>query len=599
MALTPEEMKELESLRAELSQQRAPSNSGLTPEEMAELQALRTEFGGDRSPGQIPLNSLPENQGNVPEGQLPGQNQAPVSQGFWDKAQTQLESFGNTVSFGYLPQIQAAFEKINPDPTGGIDDELRAQGFNIPEHGYVQMRDENIRRQEEQALRNPADALAGSIAGMATQAPIIAERAAAFGLGKVPGLVNRIKDSATTGFGLGAITNPGDIEGQVNLLQGSERLSNAGMGGAFGAAGQSVGEFVAKSGATIKNAPKTLEKLSKIKAFKAAGAMLKDFRNARGDKAAEEVGETLLKKGIVSAGDSLEDIAGKTVIAKTEAGQRIRDVYSQVKQTLDNPNLILKPKEARLLDSTKLNGEKIAGDIRVRLLKTQKATVGSSEVKGKIDEILADITALGDDVNIADMLAARNSLDKRINYGKKVGELPLLQQQMSAARQEITKAIQNRVRAVGVVTKDKSLINTLKEANKEFGQLSMVEDFATDKISRENANRFFSLGDRLGSVSGATIGALSGDTPEEKIKNGLIGLATGAVAEKYGRYSLPMISRAAKGLGEALKKPAAFAKYGEPLIEAAKRSPQEFQALLNQLGKDPEFVKLATPAGGR
>lgn len=552
-----------------------------------------------RSPSQFPVSTLGEDNGSVNEGQPLQAAQNPQMGGIGDRAMTQLESFGNAVSFGYLPQIQAAFEKINPDPSGGLDDELRAQGFTVPSQDYVDLRDENIMRQEGQTGRNPYDSAAGMVAGIATQAPIIATTAGMAGLGKVPGLVARTKDAIATGFGLGAVTNPGDIQGQVNILQGAERLKGASIGGTTGALGQAGGEAIAKTGSAIKNAPAALEKLSRTKAFKAAGAMLKDFRNARGDRSAEEVGEVLLSKGIVKAGDSIEDIANKTTLAKNEAGQKIRNVYDEVKNRLASMGPNLRPREVKLLDSTKLNGNKIAGDIRVRLLKDQKSMVGATEVKGKMDEILADITALGDDASIADMLAGRNSLDQRINYGKKMGELPLLQQQMSAARQEITKAIQNRVRAVGVVVKDKSLIKTLKDSNKEFGQLSTVENFATDRIARDNANRFFSLGDNVTSGATGAIGALTGDTPEERLKNGLIGFVGGRLTAKYGRHSTAVAATGAKRLAEALKKPAAFAKYGESLIEAAKKSPQEFQALINQLGKDPEFVKLSAPAGAR
>ncbi len=604
MDLTPEEIQELEQLRAEFSQpQRQAQSSDLTPEELAELKQLRAEFGGDRTPGQFPVSTLPPDKGIVLEGQATGQT---TQKGFLDtladKAQTQLESFGNAVSFGYLPHLQAAFEKINPDPSGGLDDQLRAQGFTVPDQSYVSLRDENIERQEAQARRNPADALAGSISGMATQTPIIAERAAAFGLGKVPGMLNRVKDSVATGFGLGAVANPGDTKGQVSILQGQERLTNAGKGGAIGVAGQAGGEAMAKAGATIKSAPQTLDKLSKVKAFKAVGAMLKDFRSARGNNSPEAIGETLLKRNIVNAGDSLEDMASKLTANKQEVGQKIGDIYRRVKNLVntgidDVTGLRLTPREQKILSTSKLNGQKIAGEARVEILKAFKNNPGNQEAKSKVLSALDDVAAMGDDIDLSDLLEAKSNIDAQINYAKKINDLPIVQQQLKTLRDSVNKAIQKRVDSVGSIVKDKDLIKSLKEANREYGHLATAEGVAKDKISRESANRFFSLGDRLSSGAGATIGVASGETVEDKVKNGLIGFATGAIAGRYGRYSLPMVSRASKRLGEALQKPANLAKYGEPLIEAAKRSPQEFQALLNQLGKDPEFIKLAVPGG--
>jgi hypothetical protein len=343
--------------------------------------------------------------------------------------------------------------------------------------------------------------------------------------------------------------------------------------------------------------PDTLDKLSKIKAFKAAGAMLKDFRAARGDKAAEEIGDTLLKKGIVTAGDGIEDIAQKTAAAKAEAGNKIRQVYNQVRNHIGEIAKDTSPqgqKAQALVQKTALSGDDAAARIESRLLKFQKNNLGNTEVKGKMDEILTDLKGLGPDADISDWLSARNSLDDRINYSKKMGELPLLQQQMQAARDEMTKMLQNRVRTLGKVVKDPDLIKTLRASNKEFGQLSTVERFANDRVARDNANRFFSLGDRITSGAGATIGIASGDTPEERIKNGLIGFVSGRVASKYGRHSTALAAAGAKKLSEALKKPAAFAKFGEPLIEAANKSPEDFQALLNSLANNPEFQKLAT-----
>lgn len=600
MALTEAEAARLSQLEAKYGSQsaeRIPAQSpGLSPAEQARLNELEAKYG--RSPSQIPMNNLPKDNGSVNEGN-PAQAQPsrPLLDELGDRAQTQLESFGNTVSMGYLPHIQAAFEKINPNPTANVDEQLRAQGFQIEDPSYVQMRDENILRQQDQAQRNKSDAIAGTLGGMAVQAPLIAKTAAQFGAGQVPTVIGRIKDSVTTGFGLGAISNPGDTQGQLNVLQGTERLTNAGTGGALGAAGQAGGDALAKAGSAIKNAPKTFDTISKVKAFKSVGAMLKDFRAARGNNSPEAIGETLLSKGIVNAGDSLEDMAEKLTTSKQETGQTIRNIYKGVGDYISGASKTqqLTPRQIKLLDGTKLNGQKIAGDARVEIIKAFKNNPGNQEAKAKVLSALDDIAAMGDDIDIQDMLESRVNLDAQINYAKKMNDLPIVQQQLKTLRDKLHTAIQTRVRAVGVVVKDKELINQLKTANKEYGHLATAEAIAKDKISRESANNFFSLGDNLSAGAGATIGAASGDSLEDKVKNGLIGFVTGRVASKYGRYSLPMISRASKKLGEALKQPANFAKYGEPLIEAAKRSPQEFQALLNQLGKEPEFAKLATP----
>jgi hypothetical protein len=555
----------------------------------------------ERAPGQS-LSDLPKERGNVaefnPDAYL-SKFQALPESGLEQKGQAFLESAGNEIAFGYLPQIQAGVEKLFGNPNSELDAQLQAQGFQVPRESYVDLRDQNINRMQIQDARDPNYALAGKVAGVVTTMSPIAKGAQALKLvGQGGSGIARLKDATKMGAAMGAVFNPGDNQGVVAPLQLTERGAGAAKGGAFGVVGQGSGEVVGKIGASVKNAPKYLEDLSKIKAFKAAGAMLKDFRQARGDKAATEIGETLLTKNIVNTGDSIEDIVAKTSTAKQETGSKIRQIYGQVKTFIndykDDMGQPLTEKQKGLLEITKLDGKKMSERIRGRLDQYQKNVLGNTEVKGKMDEILTDIEKIGDDADIADILEARNSLDDRINYGKRMGELPILQKQMHTARDEMTKFIQNRVRVVGKITKNKELIKELKQANKEYGQLATVERFGVDKVARDNANRFFSLGDRMGGSAGATVGALSGDTTEERIKNGILGYVGGKVAGKYGRHSTALAARGAEKLGKALQQPANLAKYGEPLIEAAKRSPQEFQALLQQFSQDPKFQSLGT-----
>lgn len=525
--------------------------------------------------------------------QAPQEAAKPQGSSLSDRYLTQLESFGNAVSLGYLPQIQAAFERFNFDPSGGLDDKLREQGFTVPSQDYVDLRDENLARQQGQAERNPLDSTIGTIAGAVASTPLITNGAKLLNGGKAAlSGFGRLKDSASLGAALGLVTNPGDTEGVVSPMQSMERLKGAGTGALIGTAGQALGETVGAVGNAVKKAPETLDKIAKTKAFKAAGAMLKDFRSATGQNAPEEIGETLLKKGIVNAGDTLEAITEKTGVAKKETGQAIRNIYQKVNEFIHNGTGNLSQKEKRLLDITNLDGKKLADNVRAKLSNTFKNNLDNSEAKKRLLDVVENLEGMGSNIDLQDLLDARINLDESINYSKKIQDLPIVQQQMKLVRDTLHKAIQNRVRVVGRVVKDKELINQLKLANKEYGHLATVQKIAKDKVSRESANRFFSLGDRMTGGAAGLIGAATGDSPEDRVRNGLLGLVGGAAAGKVGRYSLPIVARSAEKLGKALQTPANFAKYGEPLIEAAKRSPAEFQALLNRFGKTPEFQTL-------
>lgn len=562
----------------------------------AELDEMVANKLAGRDIAQYPVSTLGADQGVINEGQ-PIPQQAPQYGDLGDRAMTQLESFGNTVSMGYLPQIQAVFEKINPDPSGGLDEQLKAEGFTLPDQSYVNLRDENIKRQESQGQRNPYDQAAGMIGGIVTSAPMLgaAGRLVNAGSKGASGFA-RLKDSARIGASLGGVSNPGDIEGVVNPFQSVERLKNTGVGAGLGVLGQSAGEGIAKAGEVVKSLPKVLESFSKNAAFKSTGAMLKDFRAAFGRNSTEEIGETLIKKNIVAAGDSFDDIAKKATAAKEETGKVIGATYKTVEDALAqaSQSKYLSRADRLRLKASEIDGAKIARSAKGKISKMSRNDTANSKLTAKAQESLDNIESRGKSVTMSDLLEIKTNLDGDINYSKKMGELPAVQQQLKHIRDSVNKMIQDRVRVAGKIIKDDSLITNLKQSNKEYGHLATAQRTAADRVSRESANKFFGLTAHIDGVGGGMMGVATGDNLEDKIKNGVIGFFAGKMANKSSRYALPVASRAAEKFGRAMQKPANFAKYGEPLIEAAKRSPEEFQALLNQFGKDPEFKRLST-----
>ena len=74
-------------------------------------------------------------------------------------AQSALEGFGQGVSANYLPQIQAASEKVT-DPIFSM-----LTGQKVEPEPYVQSRDENIARIQKEELEHPKASMAGRIGG--------------------------------------------------------------------------------------------------------------------------------------------------------------------------------------------------------------------------------------------------------------------------------------------------------------------------------------------------------------------------------------------------------------------------------------------------
>lgn len=173
-------------------------------------------------------------------------------------AQAALEGYGQTATLGYLPQLQAAASQGIDKVTGalgvgpaGVDAQLRAQGFNVPEESYVDARDQNIARHEQQYEEHPGATLAGKAAGLAGSM-LITPAAAGLKAARGAGLAKTALTAAGSGALQGAAYNPGDEKGVVhNPLEGDfqagDRAKNAAIGAAIGApmgaAGYGIGKL--------------------------------------------------------------------------------------------------------------------------------------------------------------------------------------------------------------------------------------------------------------------------------------------------------------------------------------------------------------------
>jgi hypothetical protein len=183
----------------------------------------------------------------------------PASKSLQDRpGMAALEGYGQTATMGYLPHIQAGVESAGDKLAKllgvGVDEKLRAQGFEVPEKSYVQMRDENIARQRGLDESNPWASLGGKALGVAATSilPGMAASKVAQGaqLGKLgtaaaklgtlgqaapgAGVVSRIGHGAMQAGAQAAAYNPGDTEGELNMIQAPDRLVNGAIGTAIG-----------------------------------------------------------------------------------------------------------------------------------------------------------------------------------------------------------------------------------------------------------------------------------------------------------------------------------------------------------------------------
>lgn len=235
-------------------------------------------------------------------------------------AQTFLEHAGNMATLGYLPQLQAA---TKPAIYGILN---KIYGTKIDPGSYVESRDENIRRLQQEEEENPNAALAGKITGGVGGAAALPLPKLA-GLGA--GIMGHIARGGVYGAATGALSNPGDTEGVVNPVQGLERTGNAISGAGIGAATGGVVGLGEKVFRGLKNSPQSARQFAEEKAFKGSGAMLRDMRTAEERDQVRELGRFMLDKGLIKPGDTFDDVAQKATRLNEDAGSRLDRVYSE------------------------------------------------------------------------------------------------------------------------------------------------------------------------------------------------------------------------------------------------------------------------------
>lgn len=494
-----------------------------------------------------------------------------------DKAQASLEGFGQAATAGYLPHLQALTE---PAETYLLN---KITGQNVEPDNYIQAKDQNIARLQSEEEKTPGYFYGGELAGAIASAPLYGKA-----LGLIPGLApaegaGLIKNTAQAAGGgavMGAIQNPGDTKGELSTLQVPERMTNAYTGAVVGGVTGAVASGIKSASDFIFNTPERLQDWSQLKAAKSAGMMLKDYRqmNARSpsfdpEQRIKQVGQAMIDNGLVRPGSTFEDVADKSLQLKQQAGKIIGDVYESASNALGalKPG-DLTPEKQALIEKTSLNAkdwakelsEKFGGitDEEGAIVKPGDLTgkAGGTSALGAVKTTLDELAQNGNEVNLAKIQQFKSDLDGLINYNKRFDDTPLKNEYLYKVRDFINQKIQARIDALDqVLGSDK--LQTLKEANKDYGIWSEVNRISQDRVNRESANRFASLTDTIAGVggagSGAMVGALMGGDENKTgsiLKGAALGSLAGVANHAARLYGNPYAVNAANFTGNTLNK---------------------------------------------
>lgn len=503
--------------------------------------------------------------------------------------QAAISGFGQGASFGYLPQLQAMTEKGVDYLFGdNTDEQLKAQGFQVPaEPTYTELRDQYIKEGQSLQESNPVAYIGGGIGGSIASGIAIGGALNAASKGAQAATIgSRALTAAKTGATVGAIRNPGDTEGEVNPLQLQDRALNAGKDALTSVAIQGAGEAIGAAAKAVKDSPKVIKAWSQIKAYKASGAMLKDFRKSFGNRKVSEIGQTMIDKKIVSMGDDVADIAKKADLAKEDVGQSISKIYEDaddVLSTVDPKNL--NPDQVRALTVSEVDLGNFANAYKADLLKRFKGLSGSSTVVSRISKELDDIAVNGK-VSLKKLQEVRRSIDEQINFSKSTQELKGVQEELLGMRSKLQDIAKQRLVAVDKVTGGNAA-RSLVKANKEYSNLAEISKIANDRVARDSSNAAFGLRERISGGAGAVVGGMIGGIPGAAV-GGVVGSITTKLARNYGT---PFVAIASNRAARALENnKALLGKFADPLIKAS-TSPKEFVAAVDLMMKDPEFKK--------
>ena len=524
--------------------------------------------------------------------------------------QAALEGFGQGATLGYLPQIQAGAEvaanKIGSlkdsalHATGlgnyaSVDSQLERKGITVPRETYTQIRDANIARNQRLAEENPITYGGAGLAGALATSVVPGGLAAKLGLTGKAGLVTaeqaaqitraqravgagkRIAQGAATGASYGLVANPGDVEGEISPLQLGQRIDNAKTGAIMGAVAQGGVETV---GGLARGVANKASSLAETKAFKATGAMLKDFRKADQKKSINEIGRQLLNDKVVTAGST-----PKKVVERLESiiDDSTKTIESAIKQIDEGSSQVskLKPEQAEKLRASFFRPAEVAQNLKASI-QEKYSQIPKDKLQPALDEIDSWFSNMPETLPISKVHELKKQMGKFLkesDFYKSGAGLPLAKEGTLAVRRGLKEGVERQADTVSEMLGGAG--GEIKDANKRLGNYLTVKDVASDRVNRDKANRAFGLTDNIWGAAGMTgaggvAGALqSGD---------LDGLAKGALTGA----GLMGMSKLGRTYGNSLmavgfdKAASALMKVPQ-IADLAKTNPTAFQALVNRV----------------
>lgn len=438
-----------------------------------------------------------------------------------EKSKTELDpgglesaarGFANSATMGFADEIAGAGEagkRLLQGKVGSWDDAVGA---------YQSGRDVYRNVDDAAWANNKAAYLAGGAA------PMLASGLAA---GTSAGLTaaNAAKSGALQGA-IGALGGGTDAEGQADLTKGevNKALLQTGIGAAGGGL---IGGAVAKATPAIG---KWLQDFSAKRATKAvADQSMKAQRlidrlpnstieetgildptvaklSREFDTSGKAFGQDLLDTGIVSAGKGTKGMLEAAQEVENRAGKQIGKLY----QAFDAAN----QGKTNLADTTLTN---VVNEIDKRVMEPLNELPGGSLTADKLrpyvdrlKKYLSDVQNQGKEISFDTLQSLRRDLDD-IAFSE-LGRDTVVQKQLQKMRSIFKDTILNDAEEISKHV-DPTLVNQLRQANREFSVATTAKNVLQDKLQREAKNRSISPTDYIAGLAGLIGGMSHGNLP--------------------------------------------------------------------------------------
>jgi hypothetical protein len=476
-----------------------------------------------------------------------------------------LEHFGNSATLGYLPNIQAAVEPLTNRIYSGIS------GQNIEEDkNYVQRREENKKRLQNQEKEYPEASFAGTLAGsIVPSVPLLGATnkiKAMSNLARSKAVSNRIAHAMAVGGIQSSLMNPGENEDEISGPQLNERASNA----AIGAALSGPLHYIAEKFPQVRNKVSSyIKDKSERLAFRALGPFKRQVN--QNSHRINDIGRTALDEGIISFPPrNAENIEKSAKSARLLAGQKLGEIIDDLAEL-----------ESHAIKSG-ADLKDIGKELRERLIK--KSDIPSVNKMNEFYKELISEFEEGQSFNFKKLVQEKRNVKDLINWNRlKEADIPILEKFHRALYASLKKAEESGAKAIAEAYPQAESSQSFQPAKKLYGELKEAQKIAKNRADAQRANQIMGLksavygaaGAGLGGTIGHKIGGLPGAIGGSII-GGKIGSISNYLAKNYGsQFSAYILDQAAKLLEQSPN-----------LLETIKQNPGFIPYLLQAIDKE-------------